>query len=1134
MTYFKTHLIYIYLVFLFFNNMLFAQEKSQNQIKVLSQSSKDILIQFSLEDLEIKDKLVKTEKFQYLEAPNLKLTYKKGAPDILRCSFSLSIPNMEWWNKIEILSSDYTDYENINLLPSRGLIYRNQNPKDIPYKKGKVYKGNYFYPANIISVSDPFIFRDYRGESVSLYPIQYNPVTKVLRVYHTLKIRLSSKGMKGINPLVRKKKTIDKEFAHLYKKLFVNQQAERYPIVEETGSLLIITPDDYLQDVRLLANWKRQAGIPTEIVSLTTTGSSAEEIKDYIKSYYNFYNLTYVLLIGDYEDLPNLYSHGDSDPSYAQVDGTDHYPDIIVGRFSVVNRGQLYRMMNKTIWYEKDIQTDADWLSKAIGIADNSGTLGDDGETDVQHMDNIKQKLLKYTYTSVDSAYEKYGITAAKLSAYINEGRGFINYVGHGADDKWVTSNLSIGHLDTIHNFNKLPFIFDVACVNGNFKDQTCFAEEWMRTKEIDSFVGAVAIVASTVNQPWDPPMDGQDEMVDILTESYQNNIKRTFGGIVYNGAMHMLDQYPDDAAGQLTIDTWTIFGDPSLHIRTKAPEILTINHNDSIIIGDNHFNVSVDKENVLVSLSKLNNNSIEFLNAQLINNTTESIIIPAFTQKDTMIVTATGYNMVTVIDTVYAVKPNGPFVIFDSFSIDDSTENNNAKADFQETVYLNVKLKNVGIATAYNITADLSSTNSYFNIIENNFSCDSLEMDVDSIFTKKYKVHFSDSIPDQEKLNLNIQIKYDTNVVYNSLFNIVCNAPKLSLELESIKDSINGNNNGRLDSSETVQLVLKAKNIGHIKTKSVFLKSTNASYFNFIVDSVYTDSLLNNQEKLLALTGVVAKNIPYKSYTDLNFVLSSGKYNVELDKHLPINISLEDWEGTSTTDSFNWEFSGDLPWEITADQVYEGDSAIVSGKIRDNQRSILYIRVTVLKGDTLSFYKKVSCENSPYSAYDSWYDYFQFDIDSERKGRWDGEINWSKEKYYIPEGKHTYTWKYVKDNTDFGGNDCVWLDYIVFPENQWISTIIAYQSADLDDSFNFYPNPTKNNLNIRYSLKESSYVKIDILSITGKYIKTVLDDNQEAGAYTLQARNIHLSKGIYFLSFTTKTNHKVQKFVVE
>ena len=44
--------------------------------------------------------------------------------------------------------------------------------------------------------------------------------------------------------------------------------------------------------------------------------------------------------------------------------------------------------------------------------------------------------------------------------------------------------------------------------------------------------------IMSTINQSWNPPMLGQDEMNDILTEQYEDNIRRSFGAISMQGCM--------------------------------------------------------------------------------------------------------------------------------------------------------------------------------------------------------------------------------------------------------------------------------------------------------------------------------------------------------------------------------------------------------------------------------------------------------------------------------------------------------------------------------------------------------------------------------------------------------------------
>jgi len=207
------------------------------------------------------------------------------------------------------------------------------------------------------------------------------------------------------------------------------------------------------------------------------------------------------------------------------IDGNDTYPEVIVGRFSAENTTQVSTMVNRSIRYEKSLTENATWLGSGVGIASaEGGSQGDNGETDAVHMENIRSKLMAFGYSPVTQVYDPSASKVALISR-INEGTGVINYVGHGADTYWVTTNFGSSDMLSLTNTDRWPFIFDVACVNGNFVGQTCFAEAFTRAGTASGPTGTVDIIASTINQSWAPPMYGQDEMNNILTESYTSNI---------------------------------------------------------------------------------------------------------------------------------------------------------------------------------------------------------------------------------------------------------------------------------------------------------------------------------------------------------------------------------------------------------------------------------------------------------------------------------------------------------------------------------------------------------------------------------------------------------------------------------
>ena len=96
--------------------------------------------------------------------------------------------------------------------------------------------------------------------------------------------------------------------------------------------------------------------------------------------------------------------------------------------------------------------------------------------------------------------------------------------------------------------------------------------------------------------------MDAQDEMVDLLTNIYPNMNRRTFGGLSVNGCMHMIDNY--GAAGDEMTDTWHCFGDPTLLVRTKAAQPVTVTAPAALLLGMSSATVTATQDSALVCLN--------------------------------------------------------------------------------------------------------------------------------------------------------------------------------------------------------------------------------------------------------------------------------------------------------------------------------------------------------------------------------------------------------------------------------------------------------------------------------------------------------------------------------------------------
>jgi len=558
-------------------------------VQLLENSDSRIVLDYRVNGYFQQSLTIAGEEFSLIGLDDESFLWEKSAPELPRLCRSVIIPDQARM-AVRVVSSSYTDIPNVKIAPSKGHLPRTINPEDVPYEFGAVYQKDAWYPEEVVTLRDPYILRDVRGQVVEVNAFQYNPVRRVLRVYTNLQVEIYAAGLGGENVFNRSQPLtkMDPTFRRTYERHFLNYEPDRYTPVDEIGPMLVITYDAFLGVVMPLVEWKNQKGIPTGVVNISTIGNNPTAIKNYIRNLYETIGLTYVLLVGDHAQVASPISGGGTDPTYALLTGSDHYPELFVGRFSAETAAQAETQVLRTIEYEKMPQAGAAWYAKGLGIASNQGVgAGHYGEGDWQHINLIRGDLLSYGFTQVDSVYDPWG-TQAMITNYVNNGRSMINYCGHGSTTSWGTTGFNNGNVNALVNDNMLHFGTTVACLCGNFTGTTCFAEAWLRATHNGEPTGAIGFYTSSISQSWAPPMYAQDEFVDLLVSDTFHN----YGALCFNGAMLMIDE--TGSTGNSEFDHWHVFGDPSLQVRTAAPIGLTATHPGSVNYGQSSFEVTV------------------------------------------------------------------------------------------------------------------------------------------------------------------------------------------------------------------------------------------------------------------------------------------------------------------------------------------------------------------------------------------------------------------------------------------------------------------------------------------------------------------------------------------------------------
>jgi PKD repeat protein len=722
---------------------------------------------------------------------------------------------------IEITEGDFQDYIlNTPLLPSRGVIYRNQDPSSIPYEISPSSLRDNWYPQNLAVSTDPYIIKDVRGTTVYVYPFRYNAVQNVLRVYKNIKVTLVENETKPYNPMPNSTKVVLREMNALYQSLFINYNLTKDLTIGEYGDILVVCTSRDETAIQPYIDWKLEKGFNVEKI-LVATGTN---VKTTIQNAYTANNnILYVQLIGDWADIKSDIGTSQSapmDPQLGCVVGSDQVPDICIGRFSASSAAQVTIQVDKVINYEKFPEMGETWYKGALGIGSDQGSgIGDDGEMDKTHIQVIwDDRLDPFTYDNYFTAYDP-GASTTQVSTAVNTGISVLNYCGHGSPTSWGTTGFSNNNVNALTNGTKLPVIFSVACNNGNFHDPTdCFAEAWLKK----TGGGAVMFLGGTISQPWDPPMRGEDYFDDMLIGGYDYTVhpgqsgisstegRTTIGAIVFNGLVLMTTE-----SGQTddweTAKTWTLFGDPSMQMRTDTPGDLVISNN--IILVGIPFTTTITGngspvEGAMVCLSQ----SGTYFRG--ITDATGSVSITNTLTPGTAKLVITALNMETIYEDVTVVPPGGPWVTVNSFSVDDAGGNGNGQADYGETVQLDVTAENVGSAIADNVTAILSSSDPYLTITDDSFTFGNIAAGGNSIGDNAFEIAIADDVPDGYLAMMEIEFTGNEKTTWTSTVSIVLHAPVMELGEYTINDN-SGNNNGKIDPGETVTILIEITNGG-------------------------------------------------------------------------------------------------------------------------------------------------------------------------------------------------------------------------------------------------------------------------------------------------------------------------------
>ncbi|OFY13146.1 MAG: hypothetical protein A2X11_05055 [Bacteroidetes bacterium GWE2_42_24] len=810
--------------------------------------------------------------------------------------------------EIKVVRENHRDYT-LSELGIQHPIIPAQPPVSKQYEDASVLP---FVYNQEIYAKDAFLFDEMahvipsgimRGQNLGvleIYPIQYNPVRGILRIYDVLEVTVVFKGGDLQATEMLKKRTASPFFSNTYRMAFNYKAFAPKDLITDAPITYVIVSDPMFEaTLQPFIQWKTKRGF--KVIEAYTNdaavGTTTTSIKNYLQGIYNNppagYNVpSFVLFVGDVAQIPAFSGTAGSHPTdlyYCEYTG-DKLPELFYGRFSATTVAQLQPQIDKTLQYEQYTFPSDEFLGRALGVAG----------ADASHQ-------LTYGNGQVNYGTTYYFNTAHGLNTLallqpepsganyhqqvinkVSEGLSIGNYSAHCGESGWSDPSFSISDIPSLTNNNMYGLLIGNCCLSNKF-DVTCFGEEILRAAN----KGAVGYIGGSNSTYWDEDFwwaCGQKAVSTnpVYDPNHLGSFDRQFhdhgettdewyitqGQMVVGGNLAV-----EESSSSMKTYYWEIYhlmGDPSLTIYAGVPQAVTASYQNAMLVGmtnlavntEEHAYVALSMNGTLLAAGVAPANGVVNLTFTALNNVGAADIV------------IMKQNRKPHIGQITVAPATGPYLIVQGYTVNDVNGNNNGQADFGEEVYLNVTFKNVGVQTASNVNADLHSTDGYMTLIDSLEFIAAVEPGATLTIDNAYKVLVGQLVPDQHPAPFNFAMSDGTNI-WEASGSIMLNAPVLEIVGVEVNDATTGNGNGVLDPGETAILNVITKNSGHADALNApaHLTVMNGSTPYIIVQTPnYTFSNLAAGQSASASFNVVTNIItPPLTNTELQYTVTAG-----------------------------------------------------------------------------------------------------------------------------------------------------------------------------------------------------------------------------------------------------------------
>lgn len=514
----------------------------------------------------------------------------------------------------------------------------------------------------------------------------------------------------------------------------------------------------------------------------------------------------------------------------------------------------------------------------------------------------------------------------------------------------------------------------------------------------------------------------------------------------------------------------------------------------------------------------------------------------------DTQSVSVTSANWATLDFALDPTEPpQGPWIVFNAATVDDDQQgeslgNGDGDCDAGERIELIVLVDNVGTDIATNVRATLSTESPYCSIVDDAEDFGDIPADNQAACIEDYDLIIDPECPDGYSIAFSLFIESDNRASWESSFQLLVDAPIMSLVSFNLDDTVGGNSNGHAEPGETITLETAIGNAGNGDATNLTLSLitthplvtitqneaslallpagsqgiTSAPPFEVVIDPTCPDPD--------ALVATLLIDADWDQTAALQFMLPIGGFFDEMED------GLGTWSSYSVTDGFvdqwhrseqrNYTPGGNWSWKF-------GDSG--GGDYESlSDGALEFEPVTLRENSFLRFHYWMDAEVSgsyPGSCYDggmvemsidggAWSQIFPVGGYTHQirgtSGPWpedtpvySGTTDWAEATFEITDlsGEASFRFRFGSDSgVEREGwyiDSVEFFGYEEFSDTESLEPLVLNPSIDQNQ-----PNPFGPFTVIGYQIPMAGEARLQIFDPTGRLVRTLVNGHTGPGAH--------------------------------